>query len=462
MGKSAKTEKTTIRAQARQFLNGEMVHGIVWPDMQDKKLLLAIAVFFSTLCIFSLTASSVSALAAPTILRPAQKYVVPPDTELVVSGLAPSRSTVYLFVDGKLKKGAKVKRSTTASATFVFRLSTGIYNAGSHAVRLQAILGKDKSPYTDEKTFTIPATWPRRIDGVVVPANSANAVPTAVMIENLSTVRPQAGLSAASLVYETLAEGGIPRFIAFFARQDMRKVGPVRSARPYFVDWAKEIQAPLMHAGGSRDAFNEFGRLGVRSIDALLGRTSRYFFRSGPVLSTHTLFTSGSRMERMRNERSVAEKAPYRAWRFKNDAALAKRPNERRRLEIDFGYGKANVVAYYYNRQTNVYYRFNGGKQHTDANDKSRLTIRAKNVVVQLIPREKVLDRKGRLQLNIVGRGKGWIAQDGKLVPLTWQKSSASTRTIFRHLNGKEAAFNRGPTWVEVVPTNPRHRVVFQ
>src|SRR5689334_13298629 len=87
------------------------------------------------------------------------------------------------------------------------------------------------------------ALTPRRLDGVLVKDSQSNLWPVAVMIDNHTAARPQAGLSKASIVYEALAEGGIPRFMAVFARTDVPLIGPVRSTRPYFVRYAAEYHA---------------------------------------------------------------------------------------------------------------------------------------------------------------------------------------------------------------------------
>jgi len=67
--------------------------------------------------------------------------------------------------------------------------------------------------------------------------------PLLVMIENHEDARPQSGLSKADIVYEAVAEGAITRFMAVFycgtaaySYEGDYDVGPVRSARTYFVD----------------------------------------------------------------------------------------------------------------------------------------------------------------------------------------------------------------------------------
>jgi len=415
------------------------------------KVAVVLAIFLSGLFVFGL-AHKALALAGPTILTPKEGSSIPPDTQLVITGLVPNDSSVFFFIDGKLVGGYKAKNGKKGTASFAFKPKK-IYSAGKHTIQAQAVRGNEKSIYSEKRTFIIPKTWPRRLDGVIVDSSKANVMPYAVMIENLAQVRPQSGLASASVVYETLAEGGVPRFIAIFARDDMSKVGPVRSTRPYYVDWAKEYGAPVLHAGGSRDAFKELGRLGVKSIDALVNKTARYFFRLGNYVSTHNLFTNSKLIKAIKKDFGLDKlKATFEAWKFKDDPPLAKRPNEKRQLIIDFKSGSQYIVAYKYNRNFNSYLRFNGGKPHLDANYKQKTQIEVKNVVVQLVEKERVLDWQKHLALQITGMGRGWLLQDGKLHQIIWKKPKPESRTKYYFLNGKEVEFNRGNTWIEVVP----------
>lgn len=403
-------------------------------------------------CMFFASAHSVLAITTPTIISPKEGYTLPPDTQLVVTGLVENNTIMYFFVDGQIIGGTRVKNGPKGTASFVFRAKQ-TWAVGTHTLEAQAVFGGDKSPYTAKQTFIVPKTWPRRTDGVWVPSAQANTPPVAVMIENLAQVRPQSGLASASVVYETLAEGGVPRFLAIFSRNDMVKVGPVRSSRPYFADWAKEYQGAYLHAGGSRDAFEEIGRLRLRSIDALVSKTARYFFRIGKTTSTHNLFTDKKRIAAVQKDFKLdTAKATFEPWKFKDDPALEKRPNEKRKLSIDFKSGVQYIVSYSYDRASNSYARVNGGKPHLDANYPKPTQIKVKNVIVQLTEKEKVLDRQKRIALQITGSGKGWMLQDGKLHQIVWKKAKPDTRTKFYFTNGKEIEFNRGNTWIEVVP----------
>ena len=78
--------------------------------------------------------------------------------------------------------------------------------------------------------------------------------PISVMVNNHPQARPQYGLEQADIVYEFLAEGGVTRFLAVYQSEMPEKFGPVRSARPYFVELAKGFDSLYIFHGWSPDA----------------------------------------------------------------------------------------------------------------------------------------------------------------------------------------------------------------
>lgn len=296
---------------------------------------------------------------------------------------------------------------------------------------------------------------PRRLDGVYVAPGVANVWPTAVMIDNHVDARWQAGLNKASVVYEALAEGGIPRFMAIFAQPSISLIGPVRSARPYFVKYAAEYRAGYAHAGGSPDAINLLRTLRMPNIEGVNGKTAKYFYRSG-WNSPHNLYTNSRLLSAaMKAVKYDKYKPTYRAWKFKSDPPLAKRRKGKHGVKIELGGGRAYSIEYAYDRARNIYRRSTGGRPHLDR--VTRKQLYAKNVVLILVPKERVLDRKGRIDLHTVGKGKAILLQNGFSTTIKWRKSSIYGRTMFTTLKGKEIEFTRGAVWITVVPSGHRY-----
>ncbi len=293
----------------------------------------------------------------------------------------------------------------------------------------------------------------RKIDGVEVPVGEkTNEHLVGVMIENLAVpeVRPQKGLSKASVVYEAVAEGGITRFVGIFIPSKMPdEVFPVRSARPYYVDFNDENDAGYAHAGGSPEALAAIAGLGTKDISAL-GSSSRFFWR-GPGYAPHNLYTSRTLMELAVRDYGWAE-PHYEAWTFA-DAPLRENRPTTSTLTIDWASGTAYDAVYTYDPETNTYLRFHGTTPHKDGNTDEQ--IRVTNILVQNVPQEEYYPSgKGRLKIDIGGEGKGYVVRNGEVIAATWKKPGRENRLRFYDAAGKEIILTRGNTWVEVVSGN--------
>ncbi len=425
--------------------------------MKSKHHVRTLAILFTVACsigFFALSVHPTHALDRPLIYSPKDGNLL--DQPLQIVGKVPVNSVVRITLDGKVltrvnvpapkvKKGQKVPTTTTFTFTYKKTLSTG-----NHTFTFQTIKGSAVSTIAT-RTVTVPAKWRRKLDGMLVATKVWNQLPFGVMIENTPAARPQAGLGQASVVYETLAEGGVTRFLAIFPQATKPKLlGPVRSSRPYYVDWAREHDAIYLHAGGSQDAFQEIGKLKVRSFDGLTRVGAKYYARQ--CYGVHCLFTSASQLTRLVQEKKFATVVAKSGtgWVFKNDEPLAKRPKHSKKISIDFN-GRTYFVQWQYDRKTNRYKRWNGYAVAKDRNTGKQLT--AANVLVMRIPKEKVLDRQLRLEFKLIGRGNATLYRDGNAINLRWWKKDKNSRTIFTSkLTGKEIQFNRGTTWVEVVP----------
>jgi hypothetical protein len=316
----------------------------------------------------------------------------------------------------------------------------------THSVSTSLVVRQDEP----EASVSVPSYVYRRLDGMVVDPGLENKWPIGVMIENLPVVRPQAGLGSAKVVFETLAEGGATRFLAFYdGTENLAKLGPVRSARPYYVNWATEYDAAYVHAGGSPQALIEIEARKLLGLNGIAG-AAKYFWREKGIAAPHNLFTSTEKINAAIAASHLATQTPnYESWVYKDDAREAERGTPTKRITVAFS-GRAYEAGWEYHADTNDYFRFNGGVPHRDSltND----IIKAKNVVVEFLPQEKVQAEKGRLSLTTTGTGRVLVFRDGQVTEGTWEKKTIWRRTSYFDANGQPIALNRGATWVEVVP----------
>lgn len=306
---------------------------------------------------------------------------------------------------------------------------------------------KKEAPIVQQVATTTTATTTctnclrRRIDGVMAAPEFEKAQLYAVMIDNFNTARPQFGLSAASLVYEAPAEGGITRYLAIFSKDIApSEIGPVRSARAYFLNWAKELGAIYVHVGGSPEALELAKNLGTNDLNEFF--KGSFFWRSNDRSAPHNVLTSGEKLTSYQSLKSenVLEFAP---WQFKDAATSTAAINSQINIKYSDGYN----VYWQYQANTNSYLRYLDGNVHTDAGGAN---ITAKNIVIHLSS-FAITDDKLRLEMSSALSGKALLCQDGVCSMGSFKKNSPSSRAKYYNKNGDEFIFNAGTTWIEVV-----------
>ena len=263
---------------------------------------------------------------------------------------------VAVFVIGTIFSWATI--ATLVSHAFV---SSFYLLAEDEAISTGAMAAMTEEPMEEN--------YYRRIDGIETEDGLQDKIPYAVMIENLSVVRPQSGLQSASVVYESLVEGGATRFLAVFDPSvEVSTILPVRSARPYYLEWSSEYGATYAHAGGSPAALTIIRQYDdIRDMEAL-GLQSSYFWRDSNKFAPHNLVTSSEQMVRGLDDYKMSDQqATFEPWPFKDDADLADR-QDAKQLRFNFSYGLTYEVKYDYNKELNVYGRINAGQAHEDAN----------------------------------------------------------------------------------------------
>lgn len=296
-----------------------------------------------------------------------------------------------------------------------------------------------------------PAKHPAVLTGEAVEEERAKRRPLAVMVENHPEARPQAGLVHADVVWEAIVEGGITRFMAIFSSEDAGKIGPVRSARPYYVHWAAGFNALYAHAGGSQAALALIPNTS-QIVD--LPHTAAYFHREPKpgIASEHTLFTSTEKLYEFAKEKEVSLDASITSYKFEDDAKAEDRPASAK-VGVEFSTANYNV-EWNYERDPNYYTRTMAGEKHVDRESGDQIT--AKNIVVIEVDRRydgNTNQGKGEWFMTTEGSGKATIFQNGTVIEGQWKKTGIGDMLkIYDGTNGMELPLVRGTTWFEVVP----------
>jgi hypothetical protein len=282
----------------------------------------------------------------------------------------------------------------------------------------------------------------------------AGVRPYAVMIDNeYSMPLPQGGLYRAQIIYEAFAEGGETRFMAVFWGKGSTKIGPVRSARHYFLDYAMENNAIYVHVGYSPYAKRDIKLYDIDDINGIfVGGVFWDITKEGSNWSDS--YTSTDKI----NAYVKSHKWPTTTTRrlvFSYNPADVEPVGGFAAKNVTIKYAASNQSGYVYDSAAKLYKRLRKGEPLMERVTGKQLT--AKNIIIQKIrnytmPGETKSSRQG---LDNVGTGEGWYVSLGKAVKIKWSKASRTEQTKYTLASsGAELIINPGQTWVQIMPIN--------
>ena len=266
---------------------------------------------------------------------------------------------------------------------------------------------------------------------------------TAIMIENSPDARPQSGLKDAGIVYEAIAEGGITRFIALYQEARPGLIGPVRSVRPYYVEWAGGYDAAVAHIGGSAHAL-EMIRSGNYGVDLDQFFNAGAYWRATDRYAPHNVYTNFDKLDALSASKGKTT-STFTGFVRKDDMKAAT-PNAKS-INVAVSTG-AYAVSYAYDAGSNSYLRSEGGAPHSDREGGQ---ITPKVVVAIRVENTTVFEDGTRQSYQVTGSGAGFVFQDGTVQEVTWSKADSKAPLLLRGVDGKDVALNRGQTWITAV-----------
>jgi len=283
---------------------------------------------------------------------------------------------------------------------------------------------------------------------------NGNTRPIAVMLDNVGSARPQAGLNDAYIVYEIVVEGGLTRLMALYKDVNLKKIGPIRSSRHYFLDYALENDAIYVHFGWSPQAQSDIKTLKVNNINGM-AESSSSFWRVRDKSAPHNVVTSTEKLLK------IAERKKYRTTSEK-ESVLNYVTDE---VNLDEGilatqitipYMSSYKVTYKYDEETGRYTR--GYNKTTQKDWDTKELVTTKNIIITFAKNTMLKDgsSKGRQNLSNIGTLKGYYITNGKAIEIECYKSSRKEQTVYRDLEGNEIDVNDGNTFIQIVPINTK------
>jgi len=340
----------------------------------------------------------------------------------------------------------KKKKKARQRRLFVVGLLVVLLIGGVSTVLL--LFGKQDPSRTDYRSE---GTSKQEGPKVKIVDLDSNERPYGVMIDNISYARPHSGLQQAYLTYEIIVEGGLTRLFALFKDVDVEKIGPVRSSRHYFLDYAMENDAIYVHYGWSPYAQEDIGTYKINNLNGLYN-PSNMFWRATDRSAPHNAYTSTANILKAAKNKGYAMTSDkylvlnYSARELDYSSDSTKVIAEK----IDIAYSNLVTTSYTYDKEKKTYLRSINGKAHTDNETKQQYTV--KNIIVITDIYNETIGAKGRQGIENIGKGNGKYITEGYAIDITWEKKDRKSKTIYRTKDGKELKVNDGNTYIQIQP----------
>lgn len=266
--------------------------------------------------------------------------------------------------------------------------------------------------------------------------------PLIASYDNVGSAIPQSWTSMADIIYEFPVEGNLTRLQAIFYSEYPECFGPIRSARPYFVDLVREYKGIHLAHGWSEDAKNYLYSGIIPYINAM--NTSCKFYRVSDKSAPHNSYIKWSEVEA-----EIARKGWWNETQEIRPFVFLAEGEKNSGTAVNYvEFDSASHSEFTYNAENNNYVRtINNGGNYIDKETGQVITV--SNVLVQRVY-SRILDSVGHLKIDMCAGGDALLFTNGVVVEGTWSRENLNSRTIFKDTNGNEYKLTIGNTWVMV------------
>lgn len=306
---------------------------------------------------------------------------------------------------------------------------------------------KETEPVTEENNVIVAPVEEKKVQ-----IFQGNDRPIAVMIDNHNLAWPQGGLNQAYMVYEIIVEGGETRLMALFKGVDVEKIGPVRSARHYFIDYAMENDAIYTHFGQSPQAQSDLKKYSIDDINGI-AEDGTTFWRVKDKSAPHNAATSTEKLlQSAKNKKYRTTSSEESVLNYVTDEVNLE--DGQGAVSVTIPHSTLQVVKYFYDEENKVYQRYARNKEQTDWTTGEPVTT--KNIIITFCDNYTLTDseNKGRQGLKNIGTFDGYYITNGKAIKIKCIKEDRQSQTKYEDLEGNEIKVNDGNTFVQICPTS--------
>lgn len=282
---------------------------------------------------------------------------------------------------------------------------------------------------------------------------ASNARPFAIMLNNSKSALPHHGVSAADVIYETLVEGGMTRYMALFLDPtEAEAIGSVRSCRPPFVGFVQAYDAIYSSASGDSSVLSVITAQGVDYLNALVYEGS-YFYRNQSRLNSgtaweHTLFVTGEDFYQLAVDREMrTTRKDGQTYGMTFDDSAVYDGEDATTVKIYFQNGGKSTTCNY-DEEKSVYTLYQQGLDYVDGNTGELVELR--NVLI-LEAESHIMENGVHVYMETVGEGPGYCLRDGKIIPITWSRSGEDEPYQYTTADGEPLTLGVGSTYIAVI-----------
>lgn len=362
-------------------------------------------------------------------------------------------TSTFVLLSGCAKKTGTTSDFKSKSVTSVTSNSTTSVVSSSSVMPLEP--EKPKKP-----AYVSP------LSGKPLNKKYKNKRPFAFMFNNIEFAYPQTGTGRAEILYEILAEGGITRLMGVFDYMKGDKIGSVRSARHYYVDFANEFDAIFVHFGQTHYAIDEIKKLGVDTISGLSWEGAKAFYRDNSIRAPHNAFASAKGlMQAMKDKklRTKPRKGLTSHFNFSEEDEVTNDKEGSFKAEyVKVPFSAYMTPSFTYGKKEKLYTRYAFGTKHIDKGTGKALKFR--NIFIQFV-NEYNKDRNGYQTMDLMNQsGSGYYITNGKGIKVYWQKKGGADKTKFYYdkTHTEEVLVNTGKTYYAVFPVNRKDMIGFK
>jgi len=291
------------------------------------------------------------------------------------------------------------------------------------------------------------------INGLPVSDPSAvSARPVGIMINNIKTATPQAGISSADLLYELEVEGDITRLMAVFANPaDVPEIGSIRSLRHDFIDLAGAFGAIVVHFGGSYAAYDQVMIQNTDNIDST--NADFAYWRDANWRASrgyeHSVKTTGENLLKAIDKLGISDQSTNgnRAWFYFQPTADIVPATGGSAVKATAPFSNYAVATFTYDSTSKTYKKGQFNSDHIDESTGKALEFT--NVLLLQAP---VTQFNGDILKEYdLTSGSGYYLTGGAYEKITWKKGGTAQPWIFTRADGSELTLNRGKIYIGVL-----------